>query len=399
MQARQLISPACGTLRPQSHLHDKVHRAWTLSSFWLAFSLLVSLHFRVSPNSPTWTDRAAPWPDLESPSGWRARSALPCRLPSSSWLSSSSQCLLPGGVRSGRYFCCCGFIAGIGYNLRKGRTPDCHCFGKVHSEPIGPATLVRDGAFALVAAIIVLFGWNDAGASLTGWFGDLSGAEQVLTIATALLAAAVAGMAWLLLQVVRQNGRLLLRIDAIDNRLASGAPMTEPAPVSDVTPQPGLPVGTPAPGFRLDGIYGESQTLDALLAAGKPVMLIFSSPTCGPCTALMPDIGQWQRTHADKVTVAVIGQGDAAANRAKSVEHGLTNVLLQNNGEVSGAYQAKGTPTAVLITADGSIASPAAAGAESIRTLFRFSIIKSVPAAPLPLRVTKTNGNGQGATA
>ncbi len=288
------------------------------------------------------------------------------------------------------------FIAGIGYNLRKGRTPDCHCFGKVHSEPIGPATLVRDGAFALVAAIIVLSGWNDAGASLTGWFGDLSGAEQVLTIATALLAAAVAGMAWLLLQVVRQNGRLLLRIDAIDNRLASGAPMTEPAPVSDATPQPGLPVGTPAPGFRLDGIYGESQTLDALLAAGKPVMLIFSSPTCGPCTALMPDIGQWQRTHADKVTVAVIGQGDAAANQAKSVEHGLTNVLLQNNGEVSGAYQAKGTPTAVLITADGSIASPVAAGADSIRTLFRSSIIKSVPAAPLPLRVTKSNGNGQG---
>ena len=289
-----------------------------------------------------------------------------------------------------------GFIAGIGYNLRKGRTPDCHCFGKVHSEPIGPATLVRDGAFALVAAIIVLFGWDDAGASLTGWFGDLSGAEQVLTIAMALLAAAVAGMAWLLLQVVRQNGRLLLRIDAIDNRLASGAPMTELPPATDATPQPGLPVGTPAPGFRLDGIYGESQTLDALLAAGKPVMLVFSSPTCGPCTALMPDIGQWQRMHAEKVTVAVIGQGDAAANRAKSVEHGLTNVLLQNNGEVSGSYHAKGTPTAVLIAADGSIASPVAAGAESIRTLFQSSVVKSAPAAPIPVRVAQTNGNGQG---
>jgi len=113
-----------------------------------------------------------------------------------------------------------GFIAGIGYNLRKGRTPDCHCFGKVHSEPIGPATLVRDGAFAAVAAIIVLFGRDDAGASLTSWFGDLSGAEQALTIATALLTAAVAGLAWLLLQVVRQNGRLLLRLEALEAAFA-----------------------------------------------------------------------------------------------------------------------------------------------------------------------------------
>jgi peroxiredoxin len=287
-----------------------------------------------------------------------------------------------------------GFIAGIGYNLRKGRTPDCHCFGKVHSEPIGPATLVRDGAFAAVAAIIVLFGRDDAGASLTGWFGDLSGAEQVLTIATALLTAAVGGLAWLLLQVVRQNGRLLLRIDAIDNRIANGAQAIEPAPATDTTPQPGLPVGTTAPKFRLDGIYGESQTLDALLAGGKPVMLIFSSPTCGPCTALMPDIGEWQRTHADKLTIAVIGQGDVAANRAKSAEHGLTNVLLQQNGEVSAAYQAKGTPTAVMIAANGTINSPVAAGAESIRTLLRTSLSGNTQGARI--RLEPSNGNGQG---
>src|SRR6188768_2692629 len=45
-----------------------------------------------------------------------------------------------------------GFIAGIAYNLRQGRTPDCHCFGQLHSAPIGPPTLVRDGLLAAVAA-------------------------------------------------------------------------------------------------------------------------------------------------------------------------------------------------------------------------------------------------------
>lgn len=37
------------------------------------------------------------------------------------------------------------FIAGIAYNLTKGRTPDCHCFGQLHSEPAGVSTIVRNG--------------------------------------------------------------------------------------------------------------------------------------------------------------------------------------------------------------------------------------------------------------
>src|SRR5947207_6420697 len=29
------------------------------------------------------------------------------------------------------------FIAGIGASLARGRTPDCHCFGQLHSAPVG----------------------------------------------------------------------------------------------------------------------------------------------------------------------------------------------------------------------------------------------------------------------
>src|SRR5438093_6407544 len=32
------------------------------------------------------------------------------------------------------------FIAAIGANLARGRKPDCHCFGQLHSAPAGPAT-------------------------------------------------------------------------------------------------------------------------------------------------------------------------------------------------------------------------------------------------------------------
>jgi thiol-disulfide isomerase/thioredoxin len=157
-----------------------------------------------------------------------------------------------------------------------------------------------------------------------------------------------------------------------------------------VTPpvtQPGLPIGTPAPEFRLDGVYGEAQTLDSLRASGKPVLLLFSAPTCGPCTALMPEIGQWQREYADQLTIAIIGQGEPAANRAKTAEHGLTNVLLQETNEVSQLYEAKGTPTGVLIKDDGTIGSAVAPGADAIRALVK----RAAFMAPVRLPVEAAN--------
>src|SRR5437764_1451984 len=38
------------------------------------------------------------------------------------------------------------FSAGIGVNLARGRRPDCHCFGQLHSEPVGWPTLARNAA-------------------------------------------------------------------------------------------------------------------------------------------------------------------------------------------------------------------------------------------------------------
>ena len=50
------------------------------------------------------------------------------------------------------------FVAGIGYNLAQGRTPDCHCFGQLHSAPAGWSTLIRNLVLALIAGLVVGFG-------------------------------------------------------------------------------------------------------------------------------------------------------------------------------------------------------------------------------------------------
>ncbi|HXF40428.1 MAG TPA: MauE/DoxX family redox-associated membrane protein, partial [Blastocatellia bacterium] len=36
------------------------------------------------------------------------------------------------------------FVIGIAVNLARGNSPDCHCFGQLHSEPVGWSTLARN---------------------------------------------------------------------------------------------------------------------------------------------------------------------------------------------------------------------------------------------------------------
>jgi hypothetical protein len=133
------------------------------------------------------------------------------------------------------------------------------------------------------------------------------------------------------------------------------------------------------------------------------VLLLFSDPGCGPCTALLPEVGWWQRAYAGKLTLALISRGTAEVNRTKASEHGIKQVLLQQDREVAQAYQAHGTPSAVLIRADGTIGSPLALGADAIRALIGQAIglpvLHSIPQAAgtgnkLPLAAGR-NGNGQ----
>src|SRR4051794_10712615 len=114
------------------------------------------------------------------------------------------------------------FIAGIAYNMSKGRAPDCHCFGSLHSEPAGWSTLIRNGVLAVVALFVIARSPSDTGSSLIGWIGDLSTGEVILGIIAILALVAVVAEGWLLVHLLGQNGRVLLRLDALEAMLAEG---------------------------------------------------------------------------------------------------------------------------------------------------------------------------------
>jgi peroxiredoxin len=261
------------------------------------------------------------------------------------------------------------FVAGISINLARGRKPDCHCFGQLHSAPAGWSTLLRNGALAAVAGFILWEGREGAGPSAVSWLGALSTVQLLALVGGLLALALLAAAGWFLVHVLRQNGRLLVRVEALEERLASGDAAVPEAEAPQAEPETGLPVGAEAPAFSLQGLYGETLTLEALRARGKPVMLLFTDPNCGPCTTLLPEVGRWQHEHVEKLTISLISRGTPEENRTKSAEHGVVSVFLQEDWEVSEHYQVEGTPSAVLVQPDGTIGSPLAAGPEEIRSL------------------------------
>jgi hypothetical protein len=113
------------------------------------------------------------------------------------------------------------FILGISVNLARGRTPDCHCFGQLSSAPIGWPTLVRNVVLGALSLFVLWQGRDNPGLSIVSWSGDLTVAQRMLLIMGLVGLTLLAAEGWVLLQILRQQGRLLLRLDALETRLSS----------------------------------------------------------------------------------------------------------------------------------------------------------------------------------
>ena len=293
----------------------------------------------------------------------------------------------------GAFFLLLLFILGISVNLARGRTPDCHCFGQLSSAPIGWQTLARNVVLGAVSVFVVSHGRYNPGLSIVNWSGDLTVAQRFFFITSVVGFALLGVQGWILLQILRQQGRLLLRLDSMETRLTGAGAL--PALTNDqAVPTAGLAVSTQAPTFRLKNLRGKTFTLEALLKARKPVLLFFTNPRCGPCQMLMPDVSRWRREYISAFKIVVISEGTVGDNRAKSTEYGGAQVLVQKEREVADAYQAHGTPGAVLIKKDGTIGSALAMGEDAIRALvMQISAMTRMPPA-MPQSIRRGNGNG-----
>jgi len=285
----------------------------------------------------------------------------------------------------------------------------------------------------LAAGFVAWFGHDHAGLSALSWIGVLTVAQCLELLGFLIVLALLLGSGWLLWQILRQQGRLLLRLEATEARLAEAglAPLGDQAGESVAV----LAMGAQTPGFRLpdlDGTTGSPlaqgadaipdlveaamdqlmrRTMPMVAAAshnngtgatavpgqpanprigdaapdfslpdlsgnlvqlsdfrGRQTLVLFWRPGCGFCQRMLPHLLAWETQPPEGAPrLLVVSTGSVQDNQAMGLRSPV--VLDRADRSIGSMFGATGTPTAVLVDAEGKIASELAAGAPAILAL------------------------------
>jgi len=183
-----------------------------------------------------------------------------------------------------------------------------------------------------------------------------------LVVLTAALAGLIVGLGgWLLFQFLRQNGRILIRLDAIDEALRDLYEELEPR-------DEGM-LRSPAPAFELPDLHGEPRRLSHWL--GRRLLLIFVQSDSHFFAELAPELAALPIDGSNGSPLPVlITTGDSAKTRRLVTEHAIrAPILVQQQMEVAMAFGARSTPSGCLIDEEGAVASKVVQGGAAILAL------------------------------
>jgi peroxiredoxin len=258
------------------------------------------------------------------------------------------------------------FAAVLAAAVARGRAPACHCFGQLHSSPASWKTVARNLGLAGLAALGLAGASVAPDASAVAWAADAGLLALALVVGACAVAALVAAGAFALFTLLRSYGRVLVRLERLEAAMnAAGFEID--------TARPGIEPGTEAPWFVAPTTSGSGVSRDDLLAPELPLLLLFTSPHCGPCAELLPDAARWQQELDGRLTVAFASAGTPDAVRSEATEFGLEPVLVDEDGALARSFGVPGTPAAVLIAPEGRVASRTAVGRDEIVALLELA--------------------------
>lgn len=266
-----------------------------------------------------------------------------------------------------------GFTVLVGVNLGRGRRPECNCFGSVGAEPIGMLTLVRNVVLT-AAAVAVAAAWL-TGRSL-GAYRALTATQVWVLAGSAALTALAGATAWVLVHLVRQNGRLLERVEALEGARAA-------IPAARRHRQRAVPIGSRAPAIHAVTLDETAVALSDLLDGRRPLVLVFVEPRCGACVALGDELALRADPFTDR-RVVVVAHAPLADARSKFGSITAADVLADPAGSTAAAYGVFGTPAAIIVTPDGRVASAIAEG--------RFDASRLLDGTPPAANTADTDG-------
>jgi methylamine dehydrogenase accessory protein MauD len=158
-----------------------------------------------------------------------------------------------------------------------------------------------------------------------------------LAVSNAILWVIVVGLCVALLAVVRQLGVLHERI----------------APAGALMLAKGLKVGELVPTVAVQDLETRTLALGAPRTDERATLLMFVSPTCPVCKALLPVLKTSRASEADWLDIVLASDGEQAAHREYVTAHRLTSFSYVLSASLGMAYQVSRLPYAVLVDAQG----------------------------------------------
>ena len=251
--------------------------------------------------------------------------------------------------------------AAIGANLWNGRRPECACFGGFRPAKIGAWTLARSLVLVAAAALLLACDPNTAFVRPR----ERSASPQVMVIVL------VVGLGSGLLAIGLEMWRHSNRPASVRRFFRWRSPLAkDQVRLKFTPPQPaGLAIGANAPRFALPFLDGGAITLEDLGRGGRSALVVFASPVCAQCAAILPAVFRLRDTGRDRFNTAVIVLGDPESARGLVGWRGLELAAADEKAGVARLFRVPALPSAVLVDPNGMIASETMVGARAVLNL------------------------------
>jgi peroxiredoxin len=168
-------------------------------------------------------------------------------------------------------------------------------------------------------------------------------------------------------ELVKQQGRILLRLDQLGQATTAAGPKPEEL---DAENEPhGLAIKTPFPAFNFPDVMGRMVALESF--RGKNVLLLHWNFECGFCESLAPELSHLEGSlERQNVQLVLLAYGEAQSNREQATEHGLKcPILLIEDNQTPQPFERLGTPATYLLDEEGRVVAPSTAGADQVLCL------------------------------
>jgi methylamine dehydrogenase accessory protein MauD len=160
---------------------------------------------------------------------------------------------------------------------------------------------------------------------------------SALVLSNIVLWAAVIALALVVWALTRQIGVLHERI----------------APVGALMLRKGPQVGEPAPPVDVNDLEGRTHHIAAPRDDGRSVLVVFVSPSCPVCKAILPVLKSSRLSERDWLEILLASDGEAGAHRQFIAAQGLEQFPYLNSTALGLAYQVSRLPYAVIVDERG----------------------------------------------